>query len=141
MKKIYDKITEIKIDGVTRGFVDTSIWHHYHYCDTADITPTTTEFSDYDSLFDAVADGKVPNASVEYTLFTNKPYLEFNIAAKMCSHSMKRKTFKSVSVRVWYEEVKSYSLKTLFENLPAEDFMAFCADRNEKFYDEIAKRG
>ena len=65
MKKIYDKITEIKIDGVTIGFVDTSIWNHYHYCDSANITPTTTAFSDYDDLFEAVADGKIPNASIE----------------------------------------------------------------------------
>ena len=139
MKKIYDKITEIKIDGVTKGFVDTSIWNHYHYCDTADITPITTEFSDYDSLFEAVADGKIPNASVEYTLFTSKPYLEFINATELCCHSMKRKTFKNVSVRVWYKEVKSYTLRTLYENLPADEFLAYCADRNENFYNEISK--
>jgi hypothetical protein len=141
VKKIYDKITEIKIDGMTRGFVDTSVWHHYHYCDTADITPATTEFSDYDSLFEAVADGKIPNASVEYTLFTSKPYLEFNNATELCHHSMKRKTFKNVSVRIWYKEIHSYSLHTLYENLPADEFLAYCADSNEKFYNEISKRG
>ena len=128
MKKIYDKITEIKIDGVTDGFVDTSIWHHYHYCDAADITPITTEFSDYDSLFEAVADGKIPNASIGHTLFTGKPYLEFRNATELCHHSMKRKTFKNVSVRVWYKEVHSYSMNTLYENLPADEFLAYWKD-------------
>lgn len=141
MKKIYDKITEIKIDGVTKGFVDTSVWHHYHYYNTADITPTTAEFSDYDSLFEAVVDGKIPNASVEYTLFTSKPYLEFNNATELCHHSMKRKTFKNVSVRVWYKEIHSYSLRTLYESLSADEFLAYCADHNEKFLENLSKRG
>lgn len=141
MKKIYDKITEIKIDGVTRGFVDTSIWSHYCYRDSADITPTTTEFFDYESLFEAVANGEIPNASVEYTLFTGKPYLEFSNAAEVCNHSMKRKTFKNVSVRVWYKEVSSYSLRTLYENLPADEFLAYCADHSENFFEKLCKRG
>ena len=141
MKKIYDKVTKIKIDGVTGGFVDTSIWYHYHYCDSADITPTTTEFSNYNSLFEAVADGKIPNASVEYTLFTGKPYLEFNNATEMCHHSMKRETFKKVSVKVWYKEIHSYSLYDLYKNLPADELLAYCADRNEKFLENLFKKG
>lgn len=141
MKKIYDKITEIKIDGVTSGFVDTSIWHHYHYRDFADIIPTITEFTDYDSLFEAVADDKIPNASVEYTLFTSKPYLEFNDVDEMCHHLMERKTFKNVYVRVRYEEMHSYSLHTLYKELPAEEFLAYCADHSEKFLENLFKRG
>ena len=141
MKKIYDKITEIKIDGATKGFVDTSWWSHYHYYDSADITPTTTEFTDYDSLFEAVADGKIPNASVEYTFFTGKPYLEFSNATELYKHSMKRKTFKNVSVRVRYKEVSSYSLRTLYENLPADEFLAYCADHSENFFEKLCKRG
>jgi hypothetical protein len=141
MKKIYDKITEIKIEGVTKGFVDTSLYHHYHYRDSEEPRFSSTEFSNYDDLFEAVIDHKIPNASVEYTLFTNKPYLKFFNANEICEHYMKQKTFKTVHVVVRYEEVKSYSLKTLYESLPAEEFMEFCADRNQKFYDEIAKRG
>ena len=141
MKKIYDKITEIKIDGVTKGFVDTSIWHHYHYCDSADTIPTFTQFSTYDSLFEAVARGEVPNASVEHTLFTNKSYLEFNNVFEMCHHSMNRKTFKNVYIIVWYKEIHSYSLSTLYKNLPAEEFLAYCADHSEKFLENLLKRG
>ena len=140
MKKIYDKITEIKIDGVTGGFVDTSIWHHYHYCDYTDAMPTITKFTDYDSLFEAVADGKIPNASIEHTLFTSKPYLEFTNATEMCHHSMKRKTFKNVYVKVRYEEIHSCSLYDLHKNLPADEFLAYCADYNEKFLENLFKR-
>ena len=140
MKKIYDKITEIKIESVTKGFVDTSLYHHYHYLDSEEALFSSREFSNYDDLFEAVADHKIPNASVEYTLFTNKPYLKFFNADEICEHHMKRKTFATVHVVVRYEEVKTYSLKTLYESLPAEEFMAFCADRNQKFYDEIANK-
>ena len=113
MKKIYDKITEIKIEGVTEGFVDTSLYHHYHYRDSEEPRFSSKEFSNYDDLFEAVADHKVPNGSVEYTLFTNKPYLKFFNANEICEHYMKRKTFATVHVVVRYEEVKSYTLKTL----------------------------
>lgn len=140
MKKIYDKITEIKIEGVTKGFVDTSMWHHYHYRDSEEPRFSSKEFSNYDDLFEAVIDNKIPNASVEYTLFTGKPYLKFFNAKEMCEHYMNQKTFKKVHVVVRYEEVKSYSLKTLYEELSAEEFLAFCADHNEKFVNEIAKR-
>lgn len=140
MKKIYDKITEIKIEGVTKGFVDTSVWHHYRYLDSDEAQFSSKEFSNYDDLFEAVIDHKIPNASVEYTLFTKKPYLKFFNADEMCDHHMKRKTFATVQVVVRYEEVKSYSLKTLYASLPAEEFLAFCADRNQKFYDEIVNK-
>ena len=140
MKKIYDKITEIKIEGVTKGFVDTSMWHHYHYRDSEEPRFSFKEFSNYDDLFEAVIDNKIPNASVEYSLFTGKPYLKFFNAKEMREHYMKRKTFTTVQVVVRYEEVKSYSLKTLYEELSAEEFLAFCADHNEKFYNEIANK-
>lgn len=140
MKQIYDKITEIKIEGVTRGFVDTSVWHHYHYCDSEEVQFSSEEFSNYDDLFKAVIDNRIPNASVEYSLFTGKPYLKFFNANELHDHYMKRKTFTKVQMVVRYEKVKSYSLKTLYESLPAEEFLAFCADHNEKFINEIVNK-
>ena len=139
MKKIFNKYVEIMIEGVHKTFVDTSIWNDYRYLDVLDTATKTEHFTDYDALFEAVADGKIRGAKVDYTLFGSKPYLRFNNADELIHHNVNRKNFKSVTVRVRYNEVKSYTLKTLYEVLPAEEFMAFCADRNEKFYNEISK--
>lgn len=141
MKKIFNKFVEIMIDGVHNTFVDTSIWDDYRYLDILDTATKTEHFTDYDALFEAVADGKIRGAKVDYTLFGSKPYLCFTNANELTHHNVNRKNFSGVTVRVRYVEVKSYSLKRLYEDLPAEEFMAFCADRNEKFYNEIAKRG
>lgn len=141
MKKIFNKFVEIMIDGVHSHFVDTSLWDDYRYLDVLDTATKTEHFTDYDTLFEAVADGKIRGAKVDYTLFRNKPYLEFTNANNLTNHNVNRKNFSGVTVRVRYVEVKNYSLRRLFEELPAEEFMAFCADHNEKFYNEISKRG
>lgn len=141
MKKIFNKYVEIMIDGVHKTFVDTSIWNDYRYLDVLDTATKTEHFTDYDALFEAVADGKIRGAKVDYTLFGSKPYLCFTDADALTHYNVNRKNFSSVTVRVRYVEVKSYSLKRLYEDLPAEEFMAFCADHNEKFFNEISKRG
>ena len=141
MKKIFNKYVEIMIEGVHKTFVDTSIWDDYRYLDVLATATKTEDFVDYDDLFEAVADGKIRGAKVDYTLFGSKPYLCFSNAAELIHHNVNRKNFKGVTVRVRYVEVKDYTLKRLYEELPAEEFMAFCADRNEKFYNKIAKRG
>ena len=139
MKKIFEKYVEIMIEGVHNTFIDTSVWNDCRYLDVLDTATKTEYFTDYDTLFEAVADGKIRGAKVDYTLFSNKPYLCFYNADELIHHNVNRKTFKGVTVRVRYVEVKSYTLKRLYEELPAEEFMAFCADRNEKFYNEISK--
>lgn len=141
MKKIFHKYVEIMIEGVHKTFVDTSLWDDYRYLDVLDTATKTEHFADYDTLFEAVADGKIRGAKVDYTLFGSKPYLVFTNADDLTHHNINRKNFSGVTVRVRYVEVKNYSLKRLFEDLPAEEFMAFCADHNEKFYNEISKRG
>ena len=139
MKKIFNKYVEIMIEGVNETFVDTSLWDDYRYLDVLDTATKTEHFTDYDTLFEAVADGKIRGAKVDYTLFGSKPYLCFTNVDALMHHNVNRKNFKGVTVRVRYVEIKSYTLKRLYEELPAEEFMAFCADRNEKFYNEISK--
>lgn len=141
MKKIFNKYVEIKINGVHKTFVDTSLWDDYRYLDVLDTATKTEHFTDYDDLFEAVADGKIRGAKVDYTLFGSKPYLEFFNADDLIHHNVNRKNFSDVTVRVRYVEVKSYTLKTLYAELPAEEFIAFCVEHNEKFYNEITKRG
>ena len=141
MKKIFNKYVEIMIEGVHKTFVDTSIWDDYRYLDVLDTATKVEHFPTYEALFEAVADGKIRGAKVDYTLFGSKPYLCFRNATDLIDHTVNRKNFEGVTVRVRYVEVKSYTLKRLYEELPADEFLAYCADRNEKFYNEIEKRG
>jgi hypothetical protein len=136
MKKIYKKITEIKIAKFTPGFINITPRHHYCYCDSVDTKFTTQEFTDYDDLVEGVANGKIPNASVEYS------DLKFNNIGMGCRYyRVGRRLFKKAIIRVWYEEVKSYSLQTLYENLPADEFLAYCVDHNVNFFQNLSKRG
>lgn len=141
MKKIFNKYVEIMIEGVHKTFVDTSIWNDYRYLDVLDTATKTEHFTDYDDLFEAVAGGKIRGAKVDYTLFGSKPYLCFTDADVLTHHNVNRKNFAGVTVRVRYVEVKSYTLKALYEELPADEFLAYCADRNEKFLENLSKRG
>lgn len=141
MKKIFKKYVEIMIEGVHKTFVNTSIWNDYRYLDVLDTATKIEHFTTYEALFEAVADGKIRGAKIDYTLFGDKPYLCFFNATALDEHTVNRKNFKGVTVRVRYVEVKNYSLKQLYEDLPAEEFLNFCADHNEKFYNEITKRG
>lgn len=141
MKKIFNKYVEIMIEGVHKTFVDTSIWDEYKYLDVLDTATKIEHYPTYEALFEAVADGKIKGAKVDYTLFGSKPYLCFSNATDLLHHNVNRKNFEGVTVRVHYVEVKSYTLKKLYEELPADDFLAYCADHSENFFEKLCKRG
>ncbi len=141
MKKIYDKTVEIKIKGIHSDFVDTCLFTDYHYIDEQEAVNKVEHFSTYEELFEAVSNKNIRGAKVRYSLFGNKPYCEFFDANNINHFDVTAKGYKGVIVRVRWVEQKGYSLETLYKNLPAEEFLAFCADHNEKFFNEIAKRG
>lgn len=141
MKKIFNKCVEIMIEGVHKTFVDTSIWDDYRYLDVLDTATKVEHFPTYEALFEAVADGKIRGAKVDYTLFSNKPYLCFSDATQLLHHNVNRKNFKGVTVRVCYNEVKFYTLNDLYKQLSADDFLGYCADHCENFFEKIYKRG
>lgn len=133
MKKIYGKVIEIDIEGKTGGFVDTSYYYHYHYSGIPDNIQTIQIFTDYNKLMQAVAHGDIRGAKVDYPVFGNKTYLNFFDSDNMTHYNITRKNFKRVIVRTTYKEVKGYSLKDLYERLSADEFLQYCADRNENF--------
>ena len=135
MKKIYDEIVEISIEGKTAGFVDTSLWTHYRYMDSENTMRPNQVYTNYDELFEAVADGKIRNAKVEYGFFSRKPYLSFFAGFdRLGNYRVNEKNFSQVTVRTIYKEVKGYSLKDIYGQLPADEFLQYCADRNEDFF-------
>jgi hypothetical protein len=141
MKKIYDKVVEIKIEGIHSDFVDTCFYTDYHYTDEQVAIDKVEHFPTYEALFEAVSNRTIRGAKVRHTLFGNKPYCEFFDANSIDRFDVTAKRYKGVTVRVRWVEQKGYSLETLYKNLPAEEFLAFCADHNENFVNKIAKRG
>ena len=133
MKKIYDKVVEIDIEGKTGGFVDTSYHYHYHYLEIPDNIQSIRIFTDYDKLMQSVAHGDIRGATVDYPIFGNKAYLNFFDADNMTHYNITRKNFKRVTVRTTYKEAKEYSLRDIYEQLPADEFLQYCADRYENF--------
>ena len=141
MKKIYDKMVEIKIEGIHSDFVDTCFYTDYHYIDEEKAVDKVEHFSTYEALFEAVPNRQIRGAKVRHTLFGNKPYCEFFDADSINRFDVTAKRYKGVTVRVRWVEQKGYSLKDIYEGLPADEFLAYCADRNEKFLENLAKRG
>ena len=140
MKKIYDKMVEIKIEGIHSDFVDTCFYTDYHYIDEGKAIDQVEYFPTYEALFEAVSNRRIRGAKVDYTLFGNKPYCTLYDAENISRFNITAKKYKGVTVRVRWRELKVYSLKNIYEGLPADEFMAYCADRNKKFYNEIIKR-
>ena len=139
MKKIYDKVVEIKIEGIHSDFVDTCFYTDYHYIDEQEAVDKVAHFSTYEELFKAVSNREIRGAKVGYTLFGNKPYCELFDADSINRFDVTAKRYKGVTVRVRWVELKGYSLKAIYEGLSAEEFMAFCVDRNEKFFNNFSK--
>lgn len=137
MKKIYDKVVEIDIEGKTGGFVDTSYYYHYHYLGIPDNIQSIRIYTDYDKLMQSVAHGDIRGATVDYPVFGNKAYLNFFDGDNMTHYHITRKNFKRIIVRTTYKEVKGYSLKDLYERLSADEFLQYCADRNEHFLNTL----
>jgi hypothetical protein len=139
MKKIYDKVVEIKIEGIHSDFVDTCFYTDYHYIDEQEAVDKVRHFPIYEELLEAVSNREIRGAKVDHTLFGNKPYCTFFDADSINRFDVTAKRYKGVTVRVRWVELKGYSLKAIYEGLSAEEFMAFCVDRNEKFFNNFSK--
>lgn len=141
MKSIYNKIVLVMIEGKTNNFFDTSIYNNFHYIDETETEPHTVTYPTYEALFDDVAKGKIRGAKVDYTLFRSRPYLSFFNADELEHISLHPQDFQNVIVQTLYKPVKYYTLENLYKQLPADEFLAYCADHSENFFEKLCKRG
>ena len=137
MKNIYNKIVLVMIEGKTNNFFDTSIYNNYHYIDETETESHTVTYPTYEALFDDVKKGKVRGAKVDFTLFRNRPYLSFYNADELEHISLFPQDFQNVIVQTLYKPVKHYTLETLYKQLPADEFLAYCADHSENFFEKL----
>lgn len=141
MKKVYNKIVEVMIEGKTNDFFDTSIYNDFHYIDETEAEPHTVTYPTYEALFNDVKNGKVKGAKVDYTLFRSRPYLSFCNADELEHISLFPQDFQNVIVKTLYIPVKHYTLENLYKQLPADEFLNYCADHSENFFEKLCKRG
>lgn len=141
MKKIYNKIVEVMIEGKTDGFFDTSLFNDFHYIDEAETEPRVITYPTYEALFDDVKNGKVRGVKVDCTLFRNRLYLSFFNADEIEQINLFPKDFQNVIVKTTYRPVRNYTLESLYKQLPADDFLDYCADHCENFLEKICKKG
>lgn len=128
MKKVYDYEQFFYIKGQTKDFQPTSIWRHLRLLSADEVMAKEGRFcfQDFDKLWEFIENGGVRNATVERTLFGNRRVV---FKDGLDYYTVKEKRFQEVTI--WYHcmECPSLSLKTLMENLTAEEMVEYFKER------------
>lgn len=136
MKKVFDKIVYIKLDG-WKDYKDTSIIKHLQFLSEEEATEKIFCIRDFKELVEEVQNGWICNAEMDETFFKHRPKVVFRTADLLNnSFSVTEKNFAPLEIKIEYVEDKNTSLKTLSKILPADDFVEYLKDREislEKF--------
>jgi hypothetical protein len=132
MKKIYSHSTYIKLNG-EKNWMPTNIYNHYFYLEEEEAKERSFEIDEITSFEDAkeiVESGIIMNAEIGKTFFKKKPLLRFTVPkypemVETCTE----KQFKSLGVKVVYEEERNLKIKKLAEVLSAEELCEYLRDR------------
>ena len=127
MKKIYDKRCLIRVNN-EEEFHDTSIFYHLSYIEDTDAITTERVFTDFQEVYEFIANDGVMNAESTHTLFRNRPEIRLSTVDGDCVSYYTEKNFKSLAVRWDYREVKP-TIKTLADLLTADEFCEYLTDR------------
>ena len=132
MKNVYDKITEIKIEGVSKDWEETSIWNHDVVLDETEVENLSAEyrFPTFEDCYNQAKDGKIRNTEVGKTLFRGRPQIYVSSAMRDCRYTMEENNYKPVCMRVRYQLRKGLSMDYLMRNLSAEDFTDYVRSHN-----------
>ena len=132
MKNIYDEIIEIKIEGISKDWENTSIWNHYVLLSEEERIRYTEEFRfpTFQDCYNQVKAGLVSNSNVSGTLFRNRPQVCISSAMRDYTRIMTEKNYKPVRVRVSFKLRKDLSMDFLMKNLSAEDFSTYIREHN-----------
>lgn len=128
MKKIYDKEQFFYIKGQTNDFEPTSILRHLYVMDEDEVMEHERRYGyqSFQELWELVKGGGVLNAEAQKTLFGNR---QIHFQSGPDSYTVKEKHFKEVSI--WWHcfECPNVSMKTLLEELPAEELIDYLKER------------
>lgn len=130
MKKLVNLRCYVTV-GNNKDYCDTSIWNHIRYVEVSETNSTEYTLHTFEEAFAAVADNHIRNAETSTTLFRNRPTVEISWGdIGRCKTVLTEKNFRPVYVKWAWEEVeKAYSIKSLADLLPAEQFCEYLKDR------------
>lgn len=129
MKKVFDKIVYIKLEG-WKDYKDTSIFKHLQFLSEEKATEKIFCIRDFKELVEEVENGLICNAEMDETFFKHRPKVVFHTADLLNnSFHVTEKNFTSIEIKIEYVEVKNISLKALSGMLPADDFVEYLKDR------------
>lgn len=128
MKKIYDREQFFYIKGQTKEFQPTSIWRHLRVMDEDQVMAYERRYGyqSFQELWELVESGVVLNAEAQKTLFGNR---QIYFKSGLDGFTVKEKRFTEVTIWWHCTECPSVSLKTLLENVPAEEMVEYFKDR------------
>ena len=131
MKRIYDCEQLISIG--TRGeFEHTSVWKHLHLLDEEQFLDCTncTYYKTFEEFFEACSEGEIRNAMAYFGMFKT-PKVEIRTPF---SRIISKKNFPD-EICVWNRAVEAghYTIQTLMDELPADEFVEYLRERGISF--------
>ena len=133
MKQVYDCEQFIAL-GTQCEFKPTSIWVHLHVLDAKQALDVTnrTHYKNFKDFFEACEEGKVRNVNTYFGLF-NVPKVKVRYGADW--YTITARNFPDdICVRNHAKNASDCSMKTLMENLPADELVEYLQERNIPLY-------
>jgi hypothetical protein len=109
-------------------FYNTSIFDDIRYIEMNNNSVVEYELNTFEEALLAVKNRRVKNAVVRTTLFKKRPTIELSLIERETIKTITEKNFKPLKVKWEKKIVKSYTIKELSEELPAEQFCEYLKD-------------
>lgn len=128
MKKIYDCEQFFYIKGQTCNFECTSIWRHLRVMDEEQVMAYERRYGyqSFQELWELIESGVVLNAEAQKTLFGKR---QIHFKSGLDGYTVKEKRFKEVTIWWHCTECPKVTMKTLLEDLPADDLVEYLKER------------
>lgn len=132
MKKVYDVRHKISLNP-KHDFVDTSIRYHLHLMDDKECLDShyRVYFKTFEEFYNAVNDGAVRGATAYLDIFKKpKVRVQLNFDYAIVS----KRNFKEVCLWSHAEEAEHLPIKTLANNMRADEFLELLKERNVDYF-------
>ena len=129
MKKVYDFEQKIHIKGQMNDFRDTSIWHHSRLCSDDYIVENEGRwcFPTFDDLWDYLENTAGILNTDHWTNCFGTRKIRFKCGIDC--YTISEKNYQPVTLWHHFKSADDVSLKTLMENLPAEQMVEYLKER------------
>ena len=129
MKKVYDFEQKIHIKGQMDDFHDTSIWNHYRLCSDDYVVEKEGRwcFPTFSDLWDYLENSAGILNTEHWTNCFGKRKIRFKCG--MNFYTITEKHYQPVTLWHHFSLADKVCLKTLMENLPADEMVEYLKER------------